>query len=79
MTISSHSTNPPAFYVCVVVTEFVIAPIGVAIHGGSAMKLLLSTAPIEYVLMNSAVATLKVDVGGTPNGVPFPRTWNSSL
>lgn len=69
----------PGFYACVVVTAFIIAPIAVAIQGGSAMKLLLSTAPIEYVVMNSAVATLKVDVGGTPTGVPYPGTWNSSL
>lgn len=69
----------PGFYVCLVVTAFVIAPIGVAIQGGPVAKLLFSTAPIEYVLYNSAVATLKVDVGGTPQGVPYPGTWNSSL
>ncbi|ASW91991.1 acyltransferase family protein [Mycobacterium marseillense] len=69
----------PGYYVCIVVTAFVIAPIAVAIQGGSAMKLLLSTAPVEYVVVNIAVATLKVDVGGTPTGVPHPGTWNSSL
>lgn len=69
----------PAYYVCIVVTAFVIAPIAVAIQGDSAMKLLFSAAPVEYVVMNSAVATLKVDVGGTPAGVPYPGTWNSSL
>ncbi|OBH16484.1 acyltransferase [Mycobacterium sp. E1715] len=69
----------PGFYVCLVVTAFVVAPIGVHIQGGSAVKLLLSSAPFDYVLMNSAVATLKVDVGGTPTGIPYPGTWNSSL
>lgn len=69
----------PGFYVCLAVTAFVIAPIGVHLQGGSAMKLLLSSAPFDYVLMNSAVATLKVDVGGTPTGIPYPGTWNSSL
>src|SRR5688572_10135071 len=33
----------PGLYVCLVVTAFVIAPIGVAIQGGSAANLLLST------------------------------------
>lgn len=69
----------PGFYVCLAVTAFVIAPIGAQIQGGSATKLLLSSAPFDYVLMNSAVATLKVDVGGTPTGIPYPGTWNSSL
>lgn len=69
----------PGYYVCLIVTAFVIAPVGVAIQGGAALKLLLSPAPFQYVLMNIAVATLKVDVGGTPTGVPYPGTWNSSL
>ncbi|WP_322859527.1 acyltransferase [Mycobacterium europaeum] len=69
----------PGYYVCLVVTAFVIAPIGVAMQGGAALKLLLSTAPFEYVAMNSAVVLLKADVGGTPRGIPYPGSWNSSL
>lgn len=69
----------PGYYVCLVITAFVIAPIGVAIQGGAALKLLLSTAPLEYIAMNIAVVTLKADVGGTPRGVPYPGSWNSSL
>ena len=69
----------PGFYVCLVVTAFVIAPIGVAIQGGPATKLLLSTAPIVYVLKNSAVWMFQFDVGGTPSGVPWPRAWDGSL
>ncbi|OBH08556.1 acyltransferase [Mycobacterium sp. E3247] len=69
----------PGYYVCLVVTAFVIAPIGVAMQGGAALKLLLSTAPVEYVAMNSGVILLKADVGGTPQGVPYPGSWNSSL
>jgi peptidoglycan/LPS O-acetylase OafA/YrhL len=68
----------PGFYVCLVVTAFVIAPIGVAIQGGSAARLLLSTGPIEYVLKNSAVAYLHADVGGTPRGIPV-AAWDGSL
>lgn len=69
----------PGFYTCLVVTAFVAAPIGVAIQGGPAAKLLLSTAPIEYILKNSAVVTLQFDIGGTPRGVPWPDVWNRSL
>lgn len=68
----------PGFYVCLVVVAFVIAPIGVAIQGGSAAKLLLSTGPIEYVLKNSAVAYLQDDVSGTPRGIPV-LGWDGSL
>ncbi|ORW12204.1 acyltransferase family protein [Mycobacterium kyorinense] len=69
----------PGLWVCLIVTAFVIAPIAVAIQGGSAAKLLLSTAPIEYVLKNSAVAMLQFDIGGTPSGIPWPHEWNGSL
>ncbi len=69
----------PGLWVCLVVIAFVIAPIGVAIQGGSAAKLLLSSAPIEYVLNNSAVALLQNDIGGTPSGIPWPHQWNGSL
>lgn len=69
----------PGFYVCLVVTAFVIAPLGVAIQGGSAGKLLMSAAPFEYVLENSAVAYVHLDVGGTPSGIPVSGAWNGSL
>jgi peptidoglycan/LPS O-acetylase OafA/YrhL len=70
----------PGFYVCLIVTAFVFAPLNVAITGGSAAKLLLSTAPIEYVAKNSAVAYIQHYVGGTPVGVPFADGgWNASL
>ena len=69
----------PGFYVCLIVTAFVIAPTAVAIQGGAAVKLLMSTAPIEYVLKNIGVLNLAHDVGGTPLGVPFTGDWNASL
>ena len=40
----------PGFYTCLLVIAFVVAPIGVAIQGGSAARLLVSSAPIEYIL-----------------------------
>ncbi|OBG75183.1 acyltransferase [Mycobacterium sp. E2462] len=69
----------PGFYVCMIVTAFVFAPLSVAIQGGSALKLVLSGAPLEYVAENAAVAWLKPDVGGTPHGIPNAGIWNASL
>jgi peptidoglycan/LPS O-acetylase OafA/YrhL len=69
----------PGLWVCLTVTAFVIAPIGVAIQGDSAARLLLSSAPVEYVVKNSAVWTFQVDIGGTPRGIPDPGMWNGSL
>lgn len=55
----------PRLWVCLIVSAFIIAPIAVVIQGGSAARLLLSTAPIAYVLKNSAVALLQFGIGGT--------------
>jgi hypothetical protein len=43
-----------------------------------AAELLLSTAPIVYVL-NCAAGTVQFDIGGTPRGKPHPAMWNGSL
>lgn len=69
----------PGFYICLLVTAFVIAPVSVAIRGGSAKQLILSGAPLEYVLKNAAVAFVKFDVGGTPTGIPDAGDWDASL
>jgi peptidoglycan/LPS O-acetylase OafA/YrhL len=69
----------PGFYTCLIVTAFVIAPIGVALQGGPARDLLLSTAPTKYILKNSAVWMFQFDVGGTPHGIPWTAAWNFSL
>ncbi|OYN75032.1 acyltransferase family protein [Mycolicibacterium sphagni] len=69
----------PGLWFCLIVTAFVIAPIGVAIQGGSAGKLLLSPAPFEYVVGNSAVMLTQQGVGATPSGIPVPGVWNGSL
>jgi peptidoglycan/LPS O-acetylase OafA/YrhL len=69
----------PGFWVCLIVIAFVIAPIGVAIGGGSPGKLLLSPGPIHYVLNNFALMMKQSDVSGTPLGVPLPGEWDGSL
>lgn len=69
----------PGFYVCLVVTAFVFAPLSLAIQGGSAAKLLGSTAPLEYVLKNSAIAYLQPTIDGTLHDLPGGNTWNGSM
>lgn len=69
----------PGYYVVLAVTAFVIAPLSVLIQGGSAARLLFSSAPIEYMLKNSALIQLQFDVGGTPRDIPYPGIWNASL
>lgn len=69
----------PGLWICLIVTAFVIAPIGVAIQGGSVKNLLWSTGPITYVLGNSLVFYVLQGINGTPAGVPLPGSWNSSL
>ncbi|ASQ87049.1 acyltransferase family protein [Mycobacterium intracellulare] len=69
----------PGFYVCLIITAFIFAPVSVAIQGGSPMKLLGSAGPIEYIVKNSALAYLQQSVAGTPHGVPAAGDWNGSL
>lgn len=69
----------PGYYVCLIVTALVFAPLSVAIQGHSVGKLLASGAPLEYILKNSAVAYVHLDIGGTPSGVPHSGLWNGSL
>ncbi|WP_445170666.1 acyltransferase family protein [Mycolicibacterium sp. Dal123E01] len=69
----------PGLWVCLAVIAFVLAPISVAIQGGSPAKLLLSREPFAFVLLNSAVVQLKQGVGDTPQGIPWPGQWDGSL
>lgn len=69
----------PGLWVCLLVVAFVVAPVGVAIQGGSPGKLLLSRAPIEYVLNNAVLNIYHAGIAGTPRGVPFPGVWDGVL
>jgi peptidoglycan/LPS O-acetylase OafA/YrhL len=69
----------PGMWVCLIITAFVIAPIGVALQGGSASRLITSGGPLKFVIRNSAVAYVQFDIAGTPTGIPVPGVWNGSL
>ena len=69
----------PAFYICLVLTAFVVAPVGVAMQGGNWAALITSADPVKYVLSNSGLWIFERGVGPTPTNVPHPGTWNGSL
>ncbi|WP_082951261.1 acyltransferase family protein [Mycobacterium mantenii] len=69
----------PGLWVCLVVVAFVIAPVSVLIQKGSALRLLLSPAPITYVLNNAVLNVYHAGIDGTPKNVPFPGVWDGVL
>ncbi|HEY0228851.1 MAG TPA: acyltransferase [Mycobacterium sp.] len=70
----------PGVWVCLIVTAFVVAPIGISLQGGSGLNLVRSGAPFAYVLNNiPTVGGIQFDIGGTPTGIPYPGYWNSSI
>ncbi|WAJ46175.1 acyltransferase [Mycobacterium sp. Aquia_216] len=70
----------PGLYVCLVIIAFVFAPLSVAIQGGSPAKLLMSSAPFEYVVKNATlVSVFQFGIDGTPRGVPDPGIWDGAL
>lgn len=69
----------PAYYVCLVATAFIAAPLSLLIQGESPLRLLMSSAPVEYVLKNIGLIQLQAGIDGTPRGVPFAGIWNGSL
>lgn len=70
----------PGLWVCVLVTAFVIAPIGVLIQHGSVGGLMKSGAPLAYVVNNGLMNVLFYPgIDGTPKDIPWPGVWNGSL
>jgi peptidoglycan/LPS O-acetylase OafA/YrhL len=60
----------PAFWMCLIVTAFVIAPLATGVLGPD---------NFGYVLRNSALLIVQHDIAGTPSGVPYEGAWNGSL
>jgi len=65
----------PAFYVCLLLTAFVIAPLAVRAQG----QTLAASDSLHYVLANSLLRVQQYGIAGTPTDVPFPGVWNGSL
>ena len=69
----------PAFWVCLAVTAFVIAPIGTLLQAGTPWQEVISADNFSYVWANASLVIFQYDIAGTPAGVPFPGNWNGSL
>jgi len=65
----------PAFYVCLVLTAFVIAPIAVRAQG----QTISPSASLHYVVANSLLRVQEYGIAGTPTDVPYPGVWNGSI
>lgn len=60
----------PAFWICLMVTALVIAPLTAGALG---------LDNVLYVLKNAALWIFQYDIAGTPAGVPYEAAWNGSL
>lgn len=70
----------PGFYVCLIVTAFVFAPLYLATHGDSVAKVFGTSAPFEFILKNSGLIYIQRDIAGTPYDIPDHMAgWNASL
>ena len=66
----------PGLWACLVVTAFVLAPLGVWLAGQPPLSLAGRTA---YVLTNSSTWLVTHTIDDGPTGIPWPGTWNGSL
>jgi len=69
----------PAFWACLVVTAFVLAPLATMITTGLNYGATLSLENATYVLKNAGLRIFQPLIDGTPIGVPYPFAWNGSL
>ncbi|WP_161634018.1 acyltransferase [Williamsia sp. D3] len=64
----------PGFWVCLVLTAFVAAPIAGAVRGGWSID-----SAISYVVKNVTLLIRQWTVGDTLDGAPYPGAWNGPL
>lgn len=69
----------PAFWMCLIVTALVFAPLAAWIQGRSPLEQLWSFESLTYILKNASLAMLQWRIGDSPDGVPFLISWNASL
>lgn len=69
----------PAFWVCLIVTAFVIAPLATMLVTSGGYGGAISVESFTYVFKNAALRMFQSTIGNTPLGVPFTETWNGSL
>jgi peptidoglycan/LPS O-acetylase OafA/YrhL len=69
----------PGFWVCLIITAAVIAPLATMLSTGQGYTQMVSFENITYVLKNVGLRIVQPTIGDTPAGVPFTGAWNGSL
>ena len=69
----------PAFWVCLLTTAFIAAPLSAVLTGRNPAEVLLSPNTHTYVFKNIALWMFQYGIDGTLGAVPFPDVWNGSL
>lgn len=69
----------PAYWVCLVVTGFVLAPIGILLQGGTLSTLFSAGEPLRYLWAHLLLWGGTFTINDTPQHVPLPAVWNGSL
>lgn len=65
----------PGFWVVLLITAFVLAPLSTLLTDGSWTV----AAAVRYLTENVTLRIGAYDIGTTLNGVPYPDVWNGSL
>jgi peptidoglycan/LPS O-acetylase OafA/YrhL len=68
----------PGFYVCMVVTAVILAPLGLLL-GGDGLPAGYTPAAVAYVVDGLDLNVDTWSIAGTPTGVPNPGAWNGSV
>ena len=68
----------PAFWVCLIATALLLAPLGITLAHQPFPDSYLGDA-LTYVTHNAGLRITEVGIGSTPTGVPYPGVWNGSL
>lgn len=68
----------PGLYACLLVTAFVLAPLGLLL-GGDGLPSGYAPAAAAYVVDGLNLRFDSYGIAGTPTGVPVPGAWNGSL
>lgn len=69
----------PAFWVCLIVTAAVIAPLAAVISGDLNGFWSDPSGPWAYIWRNSLLWVQQTAISATPADVPLPYEWNASL
>jgi peptidoglycan/LPS O-acetylase OafA/YrhL len=69
----------PGFWVCLIITAFVLAPIGAMLSSGRDYLSFISLDNVSYIVNNWSLNITQYDIARTPLDVPLTGVWNGSL